>query len=310
MRLVALCLSIGLAGLVAPSVAQAADWNNGAEGIKDYRAAGAAIPAPIPYAETFKWYLRADLAFGYTSEPDVKETGTAYGIQRDLFDGNGLPFGSQSSWFKSDFDTFVSGGVGVGAYFGNQIRGDLTVDVETRNAIKSDATYSYMYDGGGANPSTVRADGTVNDRIDVRNTVMLANLYWDFARPNSVFTPYLGLGVGAAMRSMGRHYSARESLVDTTDGSYAGTGTRYSGKAKAYQLAPAAAFTAGLGYALSPGVILDVNYRFTYIGSADFGTQVAFSPADSNGVTRTVSRVTVGDTYEHALRAGLRWNVW
>ncbi len=310
MRLITLCLSIGLAGIALTPAANAADWNNGAGGIKDYRPAGVPVPAPIPYPETFKWYLRADVGLGVTSEPSVKETGVAYGIYRDPADGPA--FGSSSSWFTTDFDYFASGGVGAGAYLTPHLRADVTVDARTKSSVSSDATYSYMVDPGVGNPATIRADGIVTDRTDVRSTVMLANLYWDFAGRGSTFMPYVGVGVGAAVRTMERGYTARERLYDTTTSpeTFSGVGVRYGGEGKAHQLTPALALTAGLGYALSPGMVFDLNYRYTYIGEADFGTKVSFSPADPSGVSSTVSRQTIGETHEHALRAGIRWNVW
>ncbi|MEZ5856926.1 MAG: hypothetical protein R3D67_20120 [Hyphomicrobiaceae bacterium] len=310
MRLITLCLSIGLASLAVPTAVIAADWNNGDGGMKDYRASGVPVPAPIPYAETFKWYLRADVGLGVTTEPSVKETGVAYGIYRDPADGPA--FGSSPSWFTTDFDFFAQGGVGVGAYITPQLRADVTVDARTKSSINSDATYSYMVDPGAGNPATLRADGIVSDRTDVRSTVMLANVYWDIGGRGSAFMPYVGVGVGAAVRTMERDYSAGERLYDTTTvpETYSGSGVRYFGHGKAHQLAPAVAVTAGLGYALSSGMVLDLNYRYTYIGAADFGSSVNFSPANPSGVSTAVSRMTVGDTQEHALRAGVRWNVW
>jgi hypothetical protein len=65
-------LGLAIALLSATTVAEAADWNGGS--VKDGRG-GILVPEPIPYAETFKWYLRADIGGGWTSAPAISEKG-------------------------------------------------------------------------------------------------------------------------------------------------------------------------------------------------------------------------------------------
>ena len=139
MRLRTLCLALGFAALAPAAPALAGDWNRGSS-VKDYGSGGVQVPAPIPYAETFKWYLRADIGGGVTSNPDVTEQGMQYGLNRDPTDGTS--FGMSPTWFNSSFDTFAMGGVGVGAYLTPRIRADLTVDSRTKSSIEANGSYS------------------------------------------------------------------------------------------------------------------------------------------------------------------------
>ena len=50
--------------------------------------------------------------------------------------------------------------------------------------------------------------------------------------------------------------------------------------------------------------MLDVNYRYTYIGSVDTSMTI------SNGTDERRSKITINESHQHAIRAGLRWNIW
>ena len=312
MRLNKLCLTLGLALVASAPGAQAADWNNGGS-IKDR--GGVPIPAPIPIVETFKWYLRADVGGGLITGGDPSAKGEIYGLDRDPLEGPA--FGTRSSWFTGDFDTFAVGGVGAGAYLNSYLRADVTVDTRTKSDANVDGTYTYrgspaVYDPGN-NGTTVRIDGRTKEQTDVRGTVALANLYWDLTERGTRFVPYIGAGVGFAVRSLDRRHDTSETITDTTDpAGHFQTGTRtFRGQAKAHQLAPAASATAGFAYTLDQGMVLDFGYRYTYLGPVDFNTNINYSPAiNGAGNTSSSSRLTIGDTHEHTLRAGVRWNVW
>lgn len=285
-------LGLGLVCLAAvSSPATAADWTRGANNA--YRSMY--VPAPRPVPETFKWYLRADIGMGLQHDLSLSEEGMLFADNNGVPTGNPGRFGMESAWFNDDFDTFFVGGVGVGMYLSPRWRGDITVDARTATKGDADGTYRYQLLAAPAN----FVDGTVHDKIDIRNTVALANLYYDMSQRGSGATPYIGVGVGFAVRSIDRDHSTVE-LLDDPSPNPPGFFQSYSGKGKAHQLAPAAAVTAGLAYSVSPGTVIDVNYRFTWIGSVDASTNI-------NGYQ---SRLTIGDSFDHQIRAGLRWNVW
>jgi opacity protein-like surface antigen len=263
--------------------ANAADWNNS---VKDRRSIP--VPAPIPVVEDFRWYVRADIGFGLGQEADVSENGLLYGVP---LDPSVPPFGMSSAWFNKDFDTFFTGGVGVGAYLTPRLRTDLTVDARTASDIKVDQTGTYTTGGGNVTFHTW-------EKTEVRNTVTLANLYVDLSQRGSGLTPYIGAGVGFVVRSMDRRHITDEdtngdTVVDRT----------FTGSGKAHQVAFAAAAMAGLAWSISPNTVLDLNYRFMWLGPVDMSTTI-------NGLAGPNSRLSVGDSFDHQFRAGLRWNVW
>lgn len=306
MRLTKILLTMGLAIVVTAPVVHAGDYGRGS--IKDY--GGVPVPAPIPVMETFKWYLRADIGGGVTDGPNASASQNLYGLDRDPLDGP--PFGAMPSWFTGDFDTFAVGGVGVGAYFSPRLRGDITVDVRSKGDAHIDQAYSYMGDPAiyGAGNLT-QVDGITREHTEVRSTVALANLYWDLVDRGSRFVPYIGAGVGFAVRNIDRDHSTGEILTDVTDPANPAifNARTFTGQGTGRQLALAASATAGVAYNLSQGLVFDLSYRYTYIGAVDFNTRINFSqPID--GQTSAESKLTVGDTHEHSVRAGLRWNVW
>ena len=307
MRLTKLFLLMGLAVTVAAPTAQAADWDRGGS-IKDR--GGVPIPAPIPVMETFKWYLRADIGGGIVDGGVPSMSQNLYGLDRDPLDGPA--FGATSSWFTGDFDTFAMGGVGVGAYFSPRLRGDITVDVRSKGDAHVDAAYSYMSDPAIYGGNLVQVDGATREHTEVRSTVALANLYWDLVdRGSSRFVPYVGIGAGFAVRNIDRDHETIEAGTDVTNPAnpvLLGYRT-FTGQGTGRQIAPAASATAGVAYNLSPGMVFDLSYRYTYIGEVDFNTRINFS-TPINGQSSAESRLTIGDTHEHALRAGIRWNVW
>ena len=261
------------------------------------------VPAPAPVPETFKWYVRADLGLGLQHGLSISERGLLYGDDGGIPMGDPAvtPFGMSSSWFNDDFDTFFVGGVGVGMYLSPRWRGDITVDARTATKGDAEGAYSYVAWSGGV-PTTDTVRGTVRENIDVRNTVALANLYYDLSQRGSGVTPYIGAGFGFAVRSIDREHLTTEVIDDGIGGLT--PGNTYSGQGKAHQVAPAAAVMAGLAYSVSPGTVIDLSYRFTWIGSVDMSTRI------SNGTDTYQSRLTIGDSFDHQIRAGLRWNVW
>jgi opacity protein-like surface antigen len=294
-------LGLGLACLAAlSSPATAADWTRGAN--TAYR--NMYVPAPRPVPETFKWYVRADLGVGLQHGLSLSENGLLYGDDGGVPMGDPLltPFGMNSAWFNDDFDTFFMGGIGVGMYLSPRWRGDITVDARTATNADADGTYSYAeWSGGAATGNIVR--GSVLERTEVRNAVALANLYLDLSQRGSGVTPYIGAGVGFAVRSIDRDHTTTELLDDPTPAP-PGFFQSFTGQGKAHQVAPAAAVMAGLAYSVSPGTVIDLSYRFTWIGSVDASMRI------SNGFDTYQSRLTIGDSFDHQIRAGLRWNVW
>lgn len=297
MRLTTIGLTIAIALSAMAPGAEAADWNGGGS-IKDR--GGVPVPAPMPVPETFKWYVRADVGGGLVSGGEPSSRGNIYGFDRDPLDGQ--PFGINSAWFNNGFDTFAVGGIGAGAYIGPRVRADVTLDARTKSNVDMDGSYRYRADPTLYGGQILRIDGVTQERIEVRDTAALLNFYVDLAERGTRLVPYIGAGVGFAVRTVDRRHATTETATDITDPLnpvVVGTNS-FSPKIKSHQFVPAAAAHAGVGYTLDSGMVVDLSYRFAYIGSAEANMQI-------NGGS---SRFSVGDNFEHALRAGLRWNVW
>jgi opacity protein-like surface antigen len=221
--------------------------------------------------------------------------------------GNGPGLGSEFwsaapsriTWFDSSSDPYFQGGIGFGKYFSPRFRMDVTIDAKT--ADKYGGTGTFTYDQV-TMPGAVPTGGTVTvtgvDRIDVNDGVGLINAYLDLV-PRGRFTPYVGIGAGFAVRYIDREHASIESV----DGG--GTVRTWGGANKDAQFAPAVSATAGVAWAITPGAIVDLNYRYTYIGSVDTSMLIA---ASDGSFTR--SQITVNESHQHTLRAGLRWNIW
>lgn len=297
MKATGIALLIAMAGFTAaPTLAQEPSYLGGKGRYGKY------VPAPAPVPETFAWYVRLDLGVGVTSG-DASDKGSY---------GNGSPgvgpasdFWAATSqrinWFDSNSDAFFQGGIGFGRYLSPRFRMDATLDFKTADQYGGSGTFPY--DQVTSPPGLpVPTGNTVtvvgSDQVDVIDGVGLINAYFDLV-PRGRLTPYIGVGAGFAARFIDRTHDS----VETVSGG--GAEREWSGASKDTQFAPAFSATAGLSWAISTGTILDVNYRYTYIGSVDSSMSIT---ATDSSVQR--SKITISESHQHAIRAGLRWNIW
>ena len=187
------------------------------------------------------------------------------------------------------FDSFSVGdgwavGGGIGHYFGRGVRGDVT--------------YEWRGDTG------VHGTGTFGTDFNFRSQVILANLYYDF-RPYERFTPYIGVGLGAAYHSTSGGAITACGVCSTYDG-----GSNWSA---------AGALMAGFSFridrgghvpvsikdqpmAAEPGRLhLDVGYRFLYLGDVHTGGIV--------GASVPTPGPRLDDLTAQEIRVGLRWDI-
>lgn len=306
--------AVGLLVLGATSVtAFAGDWNNGDGRIREMRGSAAVpVPAPTPIpVHAANWYMRLDAGLGFNSGGDLAESGVLFGLNDSPGATGPEPFGSRSAWMNSDFDTFGALGGGVGYYWGDRVRTDITLEVRTKSEAIIDGRESYAVhiDNAGSWDPVVPGPGSqvnanMRDTISTRSVFSLVNAYYDFG-DNRGFTPYVGAGIGISYNDLSRNHTSNETTCDPTAGCVtealrsARTGR---GSANTYSLA--AALTAGMSYSLSDITALDFNYRMLYIG----GSSVRMTVRDGGG-TSFVSNASIDSTLEHQLRAGLRFNI-
>lgn len=257
--------------------AQAADLNGGS--IKD-----GYIPAPSYAAQApSSWYFRVDGAYSQYDDPIMVED-HIYDLVNTNIDGN---------W---------SLGGGIGRSFGNGFRADLTYEYR----FEADA------DGLLLNHAAT-LDGTRS--FGLESHLVLANLYYDF-NAGGRFSPYIGVGLGWV-----RHETTSGTVVDTCGCTGTIDGESEDSVAAALMAGVTVNLTAGRGNAMpvggstkdapvfatsNRGLLLDVGYRFLYLGDATTGPV----RGDFGGGNVVVSEdPTVENIHAHEIRFGLRYNL-
>lgn len=175
------------------------------------------VPSPIAIPEYPAWYLRGDFGWAHHKDPDLTVDSTALG--------------------GPDMDDTWSLGGGLGYFFTDYIRGDLTLD------------YRFDADVTGTNP-----DGRVH-QTGVSNTVGLANLYYDI-RGRDAFTPYVGVGAGFSYNETDNHDVYTGGVLTGSAGGKGNTDF-------------ALAAMAGFSYRMRDNVLFDAGYRYLHMGSAE-----------------------------------------
>ena len=312
MKRTTVLLSLGFAVLTAGS-AQAGDWNNGAGVlVKDSGGmAGVPVPAPTPAAESFKWYLRADVGLAVKSSGSVTTT-TALGstFTQNYDDGQG-PF---------------HGGIGFGHYVTPTFRWDFTGDYRGFQKARSNTTNSTGFtvtpganvtishidpitlqtvtDYSGPSSQINKFDVQRHDEVRLANHTLMMNAYHDFNRAGA-FNPYVGAGLGAAVREGRDNYMQHATCVSTQNSLNVPNvpqpctqpDTSKSGSPSGANFGLAAALMAGATYEFSPGVMLDSGYRAVWQGG--------------NVTLKSLGDTTVGGSrLDHEFRTGVRWNIW
>ena len=285
-------LSLGLALLGNP--AEAGDWNNGAGVLKDSGGmAGVPVPAPVPIAQSFTWYVRADLGYTLGSSGTVTST-NGYGISHSA------DYGHESGPFL--------GGIGAGRYMTPTMRWDITADYRAfQKSLSGASTYTATtttLNGGGPGTVTNTFAGTRGEEIRTANHTFLFNLYHDFNRGGGI-NPYVGAGLGVTVRETKTQFTdtavCTQSIDNTTGLPFAPPcmqpSTSNSANDPRIHFGLAAALMTGLTYEVAPGVLIDGGYRLAWEGG---NSTMTFSP----------DKITAGPRLDHEIRAGMRWNVW
>jgi len=165
--------------------------------------------------------------------------------------------------------TFVGGAVGY--EWNNWLRFDVSGEYRAKERMYALVTY---------------LPGGIDEyQGNLKSYVALANAFVDLGTWNC-FTPYIGFGIGGAYNN----------LADFTDvnpnGGY-GFGRNPSEWHMAY------AFYAGVGYAVSKNLKVDLSYRYLNYGS--------ITDTVDCSVTCTHDSFTFGNLYSHDFMIGLRW---
>ena len=245
-------------------------------GIADTAAAADLLLPPPPPLEPMAppvfggWYLRGDVGVGITQLGKISSTFDAGFVAPDVrFDSATL-----------GDSAFV--GLGVGYQFNNWLRADITG--EYRTGAHFSAIESY------APPTCPVVGGRCYDNYSgqVSSAVVLANGYVDLGTWYGI-TPFVGAGVGVANSTV-------SGLTDTgvTVGGFGFAPTHTS-----TNLAWAA--TAGLDYAITPNLKLEISYRYLDMGDVRSG---AISCTNTPVCGHEVQKFHLAS---HDIRIGMRW---
>jgi opacity protein-like surface antigen len=193
------------------------------------------MPAPVEVES--RWYLRGDLGVGAVSVDSVDY------LANPLNNPNNFTIQSVA---LQDQAFFL---VGAGYEFSNWLRFDVTAEYRTKD--------SFVFWGG----YTTACPNPYAQCIDVYNGyisswVFLANAYVDLGTWCGL-TPFVGFGVGYAANTL-----AGFSDVGIPTGG-AGIGPNVTDWNLAY------AVYAGLSYAVTPNLKLELAYRFLNMGSVE-----------------------------------------
>jgi opacity protein-like surface antigen len=228
---------------------------------------------PAIVAQPASWYVRGDYSHSWMNAGELH--------------GAITPFDSLSI-----DNTWAIGG-GIGTYFGRGIRGDITYEYRGSADVRG---------RGVCGPADITSD------FDLKSSLLLGNLYYDF-RPYERFTPYVGIGVGAAHhRASGGTYVRTGACGPATqdfdgDSNWSAAGALMAGLSFRIDRGGHTPVSIKDGPAyVEPGRLhIDVGYRFLYLGDAHTGNLAGVAPPTPGP--------RLDDITAHEIRIGLRWDI-
>jgi opacity protein-like surface antigen len=283
-------LKLSLAGAalaLAVLPAHAADLGNYGGSIKD----GYAAPAPM--AAAGNCYIRGDVGYSASGDPDVKWpvnngvfTGDDNGngvVDYDEIDHRFVTSNVSNVSFENTW--LAEGGVGCGS--GSRgFRGELMFGYRGDRKLDGEPGF---FDPGPPVGSPIGSPHPVVDdplHTSITSYTLMLNGYKDLGNFGG-FTPYVGAGVGVAYHIVDDvYFTGNPNLVNSIDGDR--------------DISFAWSLMAGVGYQLSQNTVLDIGYRYIDMGKA------TSERSDSAGFVNP--RVNIDDIDAHEIKIGLRYH--
>ncbi len=235
-------------------------------------------PAPVEPVDFGGWYIRGDVGVGITSKPEI----------RSSFDAGAIVPDTRFDEQRLEDSVFIRAGVGY--QFNHWLRADVTGEYRTDQSLDSIQSYNA---GAFFNPP----DGSrAYDKYTghVQSSVFLANGYIDIGTWYGL-TPFVGAGVGG---SYNRVFGLTDVGVGGPDG-FGNGGFGFGKERGDFDLAYAA--HAGLSYAVSPNLKLELAYRYLHMGEAR-SSQIGC--VNTTGCTNEVQKIRLNS---NDVSLGMRW---
>jgi opacity protein-like surface antigen len=234
--------------------------------------------APAPVEEFGGWYLRGDIGMTNQSVSSLTLATTAF------------PAGFQTTGMG--FDSSTSYGLGVGYRFNNWFRGDVTGEYRGKANFHG-SQYTTL------NSSFAGFAGVDNYSASKSEWVAMANAYVDLGTWWCV-TPFIGAGVGMARNTIS---GFRDDGVSLFTGFGTSPSSTFAADGSKWNFAWA--LHAGLAYKVSPGLTVELAYRYMNLGDGVTGPTNSF-----DGVTVVNgSGFVFKDITSHDVKLGVRWDL-
>ena len=238
-------------------------------------------PLPPPVEIGGGWYLRGDVGVGATEVSSV---------QTIIPGGADLPDGYRIDR-KTVSDQFFAGG-GVGYQFNNFLRGDITGEYRGGSRLAFSDSYN-VFDGNGDQVFDNLGKPYKSINIyngDLSSVVVMANGYIDLGTWYGV-TPFVGGGAGYAFHTVKGFHDVGSG------GATGGYGIARDKNSSSF----AWSAQAGLAYAVTPNVSLELAYRYMDLGTVKTGNV----ECANNGCAYASYRAK--DVTSQDVKVGMRW---
>lgn len=231
------------------------------------------LPPPVPVAAAAGgWYLRGFIGMSNQFLSDISHPDFARAQQFTFLDRGG-------------FDSAPFGGGGIGYQWSGWLRFDATVEYRGAAGFHAlDRFFNPYFNGGNFNTNQYTASKS--------ELVALVNGYLDLGTWWCI-TPFIGAGAGVAYNRI-EHF--RDVNVITAGGGWADSGT---------QTNFAWSLTAGGAYKVTPGLVVELAYRYLNLGNARTGLLVNLDPTVFSG--NPLAPVTFNNLQSHDIMLSMRW---